>query len=108
MNIKSSSLLTSSETILTRPINNNVEENNKAAKSKTINANNTNINKDPIEEKKKQARKNAMRIMRNAFLGEKSIDDELKERKQNIQNQSRIMDENLSQMKNIEAEREAH
>lgn len=39
LNIKSSSLLTSSETILTRPINNNVEENNKAAKSKTINAN---------------------------------------------------------------------
>lgn len=105
MNIQGSSLFTGNETVLNNPISCNKDENDKVTKSNIINANNTKINSNPIEEKKKQAKKNAMQIMHNAFRGEISIDDELRERKQNIKKQSQIIDENLTQIKNIEAER---
>ena len=105
MNIQGSSLFTGNETVLNNPICNNKDENDKVTKSNIINANNTKINSNPIEEKKKQAKKSAMQIMHNAFRGEFSIDNELRERKQNIKKQSQIIDENLTQIKNIEAER---
>ncbi|MBQ5675842.1 MAG: hypothetical protein IIV45_12340 [Lachnospiraceae bacterium] len=82
MNIQGSSLFTGNEAVLNNPICNNKDENDKVTKSSIINANNTKINSNPIEEKKKQAKKSAMQIMHNAFRGEISIDDELRERKQ--------------------------
>lgn len=77
-------------------------------KLKTIYAGDLNICKqDSIESKKKQAQKMAMNVIKNAFSGDKEIDNEVNERRQHIEDLKKENKEYGELLGDIAKEREA-
>lgn len=83
----------------------NGKQNTKGAAGYSIDAGKLDLAKDPITDKKKQAQEKAMKIIYDAFSGEKAIEDDLDARRLNIERQSQIVKENNDFIYDIEAAR---
>lgn len=82
----------------------NLQEENK--KSSAIFAGNLNKQFDPIAQKKKQARGQAMKIISDAWEGERKIDEDIEERRNKIAKLKTDMGKARKQLKDIEEARQ--
>lgn len=83
--------------------NSKTEEKNRS----TVYAGTLNQNFDPIAQKKKQAQKQAMKIIGDAWAGDQKIDDDLEERRNKIAELRSAAKEASGELKNIEDGRAA-
>lgn len=85
----------------------NAEKNTGKEKgSKTIDGRGTAAASDSIAAKKVQAQKKAMKIIGDAFAGDKQIDDDLNERREKVRTLQKESGENKAAMKDLQDQRE--
>ena len=98
-----------------KTINNNEYENlknlpaNKKSTEKSVNikANSLNMNQDLISQKREDAQKKAMKIISDAFSGDKKIDDDIAARRKRVQELNLEIGDYSNAIKSIENQREA-
>ena len=74
-------------------------------KSGTVFAGNLNKTIDPIAKKREEARNQAMKIVGDAWAGEKKIDDDLEERRRKIEEHKVTLSDSLDAVNKIDEER---
>lgn len=79
---------------------------NSQMKNGSIYAGNLNPKQDSILLRKKQAMKRAMKVVSDAWTGDKKIDQDIADRRQTIQDQKKLMDENNKIIQGYEQSKE--
>lgn len=77
----------------------------KKSGGKTVFAGNLNKNLDPVAEKKKQARKQAMKVIGDAWAADRKVDDDLAERREKIKKYQKALGEANGELNRIEEDR---
>ena len=84
---------------------NKVDKANK--KSTSINGNSLKITNDPMSVKRAQAKKQALKIIGDAYDADKKIDDDLETRRGKIRQYKEVIGENRKAIKDLEGQRKA-
>ena len=84
---------------------NKVDKANK--KSTSINGNSLKITNDPMSVKRAQAKKQALKIIGDAYDADKKIDDDLETRRDKIRQYKEVIGENRKAIKDLEDQRKA-
>ena len=85
---------------------NNAVQRKHSEENKTIDGRGTAMASDSIAAKKAQAQKKAMKIIGDAFSGDKKIDDDLNERREKVRTLQKESGENRAAMKDLQDQRE--
>lgn len=85
---------------------NNAVQRKHSEENKTIDGRGTAMDSDSIAAKKAQAQKKAMKIIGEAFSGDKKIDDDLNERREKVRTLQKESGENRAAMKDLQDQRE--
>ena len=85
---------------------NNAVQRKHSEENKTIDGRGTAMASDSIAVKKAQAQKKAMKIIGDAFSGDKKIDDDLNERREKVRTLQKESGENKVAMKDLQDQRE--
>ena len=81
------------------------DEGQKKSSGKMIDASGIFKISDPIADKKKQAQKKAMKVIGDAFAGEREIDDDMERRRQNVHDLNKTIGESNRAIKELEDNR---
>ena len=85
---------------------NNAVQRKHSEENKTIDGRGTAMDSDFIAAKKAQAQKKAMKIIGDAFSGDKQIDDDLNKRREKVRTLQKESGENRAAMKDLQDQRE--
>ena len=85
---------------------NNAVQRKHSKENKTIDGRGTAMDSDSIAAKKAQAQKKAMKIIGDAFSGDKQIDDDLNKRREKVRTLQKESGENRAAMKDLQDQRE--
>ncbi len=85
---------------------NNAVQRKHSEENKTIDGRGTAMDSDSIAAKKAQAQKKAMKIIGDAFSGDKQIDDDLNKRREKVRTLQKESGENRAAMKDLQDQRE--
>ena len=85
---------------------NNAVQRKHSEENKTIDGRGTAMDSDSIAAKKAQAQEKAMKIIGDAFSGDKQIDDDLNKRREKVRTLQKESGENRAAMKDLQDQRE--